>query len=169
MEKRGRMLRVRIEKKKSGSGRKAVLKKLATYLQCDTFMYAPLVSPLPPKDFPDPSRPLFPSSAKVVELKKARKEKHRFVDQLLEYLKSDVYMYAPLLHSSPGKITADASASASPSPSPPRLTNGNVNHTSENHVPQTHLSQHHHTETVKHTVYQISRNVPVNSLLRTHS
>ncbi|MED6133349.1 hypothetical protein PIB30_027515 [Stylosanthes scabra] len=155
MEKRGRMVGVRIEKKKkSGSGRKAVIQKLRRYLQCDSFMYAPIVSPLPSQ----PSLPLFPSSAKVVELKKPRKEKHlRFVDQLVEYLKSDVYMYAPLLHSSPGtlqqcgKITVDASGS------PARLTNGNVKHRPEIHVPETHLSEHHHTETVKHTVYQISR------------
>ncbi|QHO50398.1 uncharacterized protein DS421_1g22190 [Arachis hypogaea] len=152
-------MRLRVRKKrKSGSGRKAaVLKKLATYLQCDTFMYAPLVS-----DFPDPALPLFPSPAKVVELKKPRKEKQRFVDQLLEYLKSDVYMYAPLLRSSSG----------SSQHSPTRFTSGNVN-------PQTDLSQHHHTwvqnETVKHTVYQMRRsvsalrNVSVKSQLRTHS
>ncbi|KAL1335300.1 hypothetical protein HN51_064223 [Arachis hypogaea] len=161
VEKSGQVMRLRVRKKrKSGSGRKAaVLKKLATYLQCDTFMYAPLVS-----DFPDPALPLFPSPAKVVELKKPRKEKQRFVDQLVEYLKSDVYMYAPLLRSSSGSGTSQQS--------PTKFTSGNVN-------PQTDLSQQHHAsvqnETIKHTLYQMrrsvsaSRNVSVKSQLRTHS
>ena len=37
----------------------------------------------------------------VVELRKPRKESHCFLERVEEYLKSDVYMYAPLLNSPP--------------------------------------------------------------------
>ena len=64
MENRARLL-LRVQKNKpttKRSGRKPLLKKLASFLKCDTFMYAPLVSPLPP-DFPSPPDN-FASSAK---------------------------------------------------------------------------------------------------------
>ncbi|KAH1201373.1 hypothetical protein GmHk_17G048076 [Glycine max] len=107
--------------------------------------------------------------------------------KVLDYLKSDTYMYAPLL-SSP---TSDfPSPNAFPSSAKEPLQDcgmirmdgsdrmlrmkvnqraghlGNANQSSESHLPQTDLSDQHtrgHTETVKHTVYQRCRSTSATS------
>ncbi|KAE9601697.1 hypothetical protein Lal_00040515 [Lupinus albus] len=179
MEKRKRLgVRKTTLIKPRSSVRKPLLNKFADYLTSQTFMYAPLLSPLP-------NNLQYPS--KVVELNKPFEEKRLFMEQVVEYLKSDDYMYAPLLDLSHfpqeplqhgGPIRMDVS--------PRRLTMkinqqtnhlGNVNQRSENHLPQTDLSDQHTRdpkETVKHTVYHnchstsASRNVTLNSPLSAH-
>ncbi|XP_019442047.1 PREDICTED: uncharacterized protein LOC109346742 isoform X2 [Lupinus angustifolius] len=179
MEKKSRLgVRKTTLIKPRSSVRKPLLTKFADYLTSQTFMYAPLLSPLP-NNFHFPS--------KVVELNKPLEEKRLFMEQVVEYLISDDYMYAPLLHLSHfpqeplqhgGPIEIDDS--------PRRLTKkvnqqtnhlGNVNQRSENHLPQKDLSDQHTRdpkETVKHTVYHIchstsaSRNVTLYSQLRAH-
>ncbi|XP_027333165.1 uncharacterized protein LOC113848014 isoform X2 [Abrus precatorius] len=171
MEKR---VRLRIQKKKpiKRSGRKLLLKKVFDYLNSDTFMYAPLISSLP-SDFL--SSNAFPSSAKVVDLKKPSKERQ----WLREYLKSDVYMYDPLLHlsHSPQEPLAPDRGMMGMDDSTRRLAMqvnqrtghlGNANQRSESHLPPIDLSDQQtwrHTETVKHTVYQSCRSTsaPSNS------
>ncbi|TKY54638.1 hypothetical protein E2542_SST19050 [Spatholobus suberectus] len=178
--------RLRVQKKKpiKRSGRKVLLKNLLDYLKSDTFMYAPLLSPLPSDVFN-----AFPSSpAKVGEFKKPAKENQRFGEQVGEYLKSDVYMYDPLIdvpHSPQeavqdcGMIRMDDSTrrlTMKVNQRPDHL--GNANQSPESHLPQTDLSDQltwGHTETVKHTVYQSCRStstpriVTLNSQLRAHS
>ncbi|XP_061347528.1 uncharacterized protein LOC133293028 [Gastrolobium bilobum] len=177
--------RLRVQKKKpiKHRGRKLLLKNFLDYLKSDTFMYAPLVSSLP-SDFP--SLDTFPSSAKVVELKKPIKESKWFREQVGEYLTSNVYMYDPLLdlpHSPQeplqdgGMIRMDVSTKTSPMKVNQRTDHlGNVNQRTESHIPQTNVPDEHtwgHKETVKHTVYQSCRStsdsrVTLNSQLRSH-
>ncbi|KAK7265328.1 hypothetical protein RJT34_32947 [Clitoria ternatea] len=167
MENRAR-LRVVKKKKKPNKERKLFLKKVLDYLNSDTYMYAPLVSPLP-SDFPSPNA--FPSSTKVVELKKPVKESKWSREQVADFLKSDVYMYDPLLnlpHSPPqeplqdcGMIRMDdSSRNLAMNVNQPTDHLGNANQRSENHLPQTDISDKQtwgHLETVKHTVYQSCR------------
>ncbi|CAJ1944920.1 unnamed protein product [Sphenostylis stenocarpa] len=177
--------RLRVQKKKpiKHRGRKVLLKKVLDYLKSDTFMYAPLLSPLPSLAF----NSFPPSPAKVAEFQKPVKEKQWFWKQVREYLKSDDYMYNPLLHlPRSSKEPSQDCGMKRMDDSTRRLTMkvnqrnehlGNANQCSESPLPQTDLSdQHKRTETVKHTVYQICRStrsaprIPtLNSHLRAHS
>ncbi|XP_020231321.1 uncharacterized protein LOC109811883 [Cajanus cajan] len=164
--------RLRVQKKKPikrSSRRKVSLRKVLDYLKSDTFMYAPLLSPLPSSH----AFNTFPSE--VVELKKPVKERQ----WLGEYLISDVYMYAPLLHlpHSPQEPLRDCRMNRMDD-STRRLTMkvnqqtdhlGNANQSSESYLRQTGLSNLHtwrHPETLKHTVYQGI--VTLNSQPRAH-
>jgi len=113
MDNRNR-LRVQNKKPIKRSGKKPLVKKFLDYLKSDTFLYAPLLSPQP---FGSPSPNNFKGlklklnhhflfifivfflwdvnlfMITVVELKKPIKERHWFK----EYLKSQGYMYDPVL------------------------------------------------------------------------
>ncbi|RDX65719.1 hypothetical protein CR513_55605, partial [Mucuna pruriens] len=184
--------RLRVQKKKGikRRGRKVLLRKVLDYLKSDTFMYAPLLSPLPSDAFnaflSSPAKGFtlihhfsyflvsitMPFSfivlfdVSVVEFTKPVQENQWFG----LYLKSDVYMYHPLLHlpHSPQEPSQDCGIIRK-NDSTRRLTMkvnqptdhlGNANQSSESHLPQTDLSDQHtwgHTETVKHAVYQSCR------------
>ncbi|XP_057419268.1 uncharacterized protein LOC130713520 [Lotus japonicus] len=174
-------LRVQKKKPTKRSGRKPSLKKILDYLKSDTYMYAPLVSPLP-SDFPSPNA-FFPS-AKVVERKGEPVKELR--ERVQEYVNSDVYMYGPVFelpHSPQTQEPLQDCGRVWMDDSPKVLTMkvnqrtdplGNVNQRAENHLPQKDSDQgtRGHKETVKHTVYQTcrttSRNVAINSQLRAH-
>ncbi|KAK7347655.1 hypothetical protein VNO80_22192 [Phaseolus coccineus] len=180
MDKRARL---RVQKKKpiKRRGMKVFIKKVFDYLKSDTFMYAPLLSPLPSHAF----NALPASPAKELEFQKPVKEKQCFGKQVGEYLKSDDYMYDPLLHlphssKEPlhdyGMTMDDSTRSLTMKVNQQNDHLGNTNQSSESPVDQTDLSdQHKHTETVKHTVYQICRSsaapriVTLNSQLRAHT
>ncbi|KAJ1433550.1 hypothetical protein SESBI_06088 [Sesbania bispinosa] len=180
-------VRLGVQKKKpiKRRGRKPSLNKFFDYLKSDTFMYASLLSSRP-SDFP--STNTFPFSAQVVELKNPIKESQLLQEQVGDYLKSDVYMYEPLLDPPPspqepiqdcGVVRMDVSSRRlTMKVNQPNDHLGNVNQLSESNLPQTDLSDKRtrgHMETVKHTVYQscrstsASRNVTLNSQLRAHS
>ncbi|KAL2338576.1 hypothetical protein Fmac_013022 [Flemingia macrophylla] len=168
--------RLKVQKKKPikcRSRRKLSLRKVLDYLKSDTFMYAPLLSPLPSSH----AFNAFPS--KVVELKKPVKRSQGFGEQVGEYLKSDVYMYAPLfrLPHSPQVVDSTRRLTMKVNHRTDHL--GNANQSSESHLRQSSLSDLHtwgHTETLKHTVYQSCRStsapskgiVTLNSRSRAH-
>ncbi|KAI4344352.1 hypothetical protein L6164_011587 [Bauhinia variegata] len=160
-----------VKKKPLKRAKKRLMKKIVDYLKSDTFMYAPLVSPLP-SDFCPPPITL-PSVAKVVELKKSIKEKKRLVEQVGVYLKSDVYMYAPLVAVPPqsNKEPLQQYKMVSVALSTERLattSNLPIDYLgNESQLPQTGLTDQHilgYKETVKHTVYQSCRSTSASEL-----
>ncbi|KAJ7955716.1 ATP-dependent RNA helicase [Quillaja saponaria] len=85
------------KKKPLKRGKKKLLKQVVDYLKSDTHMFAPLIPP-PTSDLRP--RKTIRSSAAGGELKEPIKKNKRFVEAAEEYLKSDYYMYAPLVVSS---------------------------------------------------------------------
>uniref|UniRef100_A0A5B7B1K6 Uncharacterized protein n=1 Tax=Davidia involucrata TaxID=16924 RepID=A0A5B7B1K6_DAVIN len=73
---------------------KRLFKKVVDYLRSDSYMFAPLISSQP-SDFPSTK---ICSSATGIETKKPIKENNeKLVKKVGDYLKSDCYMYAPLV------------------------------------------------------------------------
>ncbi|PRQ37649.1 hypothetical protein RchiOBHm_Chr4g0404981 [Rosa chinensis] len=74
--------------------KKKLLNKLLDYLTSDSYMFAPLIS-RPPSASTSSSKKK--ASVRGVEVKKPVREKKKLLKNVSDYLKSNSYMYAPLL------------------------------------------------------------------------
>ncbi|PSS04314.1 ATP-dependent RNA helicase [Actinidia chinensis var. chinensis] len=99
MAKRVISLGVHKRKPKKHHKKKRLFKKIVDYLKSDSYMFAPLVSSQPSGfSTTDPS----PISPTGVETKKPSEEKNKkLLKKVEDYLKSDSYMYAPLIGAPP--------------------------------------------------------------------
>ncbi|KAK9901889.1 hypothetical protein M0R45_001870 [Rubus argutus] len=75
--------------------KKKLLNKVLDYLTTDSYMFAPLVS-RPPSGFNSSVKKK--ASLRGVEVKTPVRENKRLLEKLSDYLKSNCYMYAPLLN-----------------------------------------------------------------------
>ncbi|XP_054790495.1 uncharacterized protein LOC129295921 [Prosopis cineraria] len=179
MENRAR-LRVHKTKGFKSGKKKHLVKRVVDYLKSDTFLYAPLLSSVPP-DFR--SLDTLHSSDRVVEFKKPVIENKPFLEELGDYVRSDVFMYAPIAGPPPSlQESLLYSERIRMSVSTTRLTMkvnqpadhlGNANERSENYLPRSGPSDQHsqgHAETVKHPVYQTCHlnSAPGNVTLNSH-
>ncbi|XP_028951179.2 uncharacterized protein [Malus domestica] len=93
--------------------RKKMINKVIHYLTSDTYMFAPLISH-PPHAFRSPIKtPTSSSSSSSTSGLQARQpiegNSKRLLNNVGDYLKSDSYMYAPLLVPPPQTITSTTS------------------------------------------------------------
>ncbi|KAG5563802.1 hypothetical protein RHGRI_000112 [Rhododendron griersonianum] len=99
MDKRGASsLGVHQRKIKKHSRKKKLFKKIFDYLKSDSFLFAPLVSSQPSVP---PTKTLPTATAGVEIMKPHEDENKKLVDKVGDYLKSDSYLYAPLIGPQP--------------------------------------------------------------------
>ncbi|KAH7860876.1 hypothetical protein Vadar_019039 [Vaccinium darrowii] len=117
MDKRGvSSLGVHKRKLKKHTRKKRIFKKMVAYLKSDSYLFGPLVSSQP-SDFPPTIT--VPSFATGVEMMKPSEEENKkLLEKVEDYLKSDSYMYAPLIGPQPSR--AGGANSASPQSGPVR-------------------------------------------------
>ncbi|XP_057967931.1 uncharacterized protein LOC131157643 [Malania oleifera] len=85
-----------VHKNKPKRSKRILLNKVVDYLKSDSYMFAPLISPLPSHSA---AHETICSSSPGEEIPKPLKhEDEKLVKQLGEFLKSDSYMYASLIH-----------------------------------------------------------------------
>ncbi|KAM5554042.1 hypothetical protein ABKV19_025997 [Rosa sericea] len=88
--------------------KKKLLNKLLDYLTSDSYMFAPLIS-RPPSAFTSSSKKK--ASVRGVEVKKPVREKKKLLKNVSDYLKSNSYMYAPLV-APPQSLTSSPKGSS---------------------------------------------------------
>ncbi|KAF7154669.1 hypothetical protein RHSIM_Rhsim01G0012600 [Rhododendron simsii] len=99
MDKRGASsLGVHQREIKKHSRKKKLFKKIFDYLKSDSFFFAPLVSSQPSVP---PTKTLPTATPGVEILKPHEDENKKLVDKVGDYLKSDSYLYAPLIGPQP--------------------------------------------------------------------
>ncbi|KAL1819872.1 hypothetical protein ACET3Z_014741 [Daucus carota] len=98
-------------KKKSVEKLKNTLKNVLRYLSSDSHMYSPMLSDKPSSV--SSSQLQVNKGGMAMKRTKRAKNKNKFLHKLVDYLKSDCYLYAPLLDYSPSMQAAPESNGAS--------------------------------------------------------
>lgn len=192
MDKRGASsLGVHQRKIKKHSRKTKLLKKIFDYLKSDSFLFAPLVSSQPSVP---PTKTLPTATAGVEIMKPQEDENKKLVDKVGDYLKSDSYLYAPLIGPQPShgvdaniagphsgsvrllkRVTAEVSTriitKKTNLPTEDTLNVIGGDEPSENTRLKNHLAVQRsvaHQETLKHAVHQHCRSsIPGSGILAT--
>ncbi|GLU10332.1 hypothetical protein SLE2022_271470 [Rubroshorea leprosula] len=83
-------------RKSTKRNKQTLLKNVVDYLRADSYLFGPLISPSH-SEFA--ALKFSPSATKGVKIKEPiRETKKKFIGKVMEYLKSDDYMYASLVY-----------------------------------------------------------------------